>query len=397
MKAFPVIFALAASLAFSAVGFADSPEVHTAWMTTSRDGTYLFKMVPAEVKWENEKLSVKRQPFGVAYSLSQNGDLNEIWRAEGRYSPEGRISDDGKYLVCFGSSGSDCSDFTDIAIAFYDQGKLAKEYQVRNLIKDTKELGRSLSHYTWRPVRQTEPTGFVPGMSSHFHLVMADKTTYVFDVATGDIVSTGTDPAARSSVEVRREQEAEDARKGQELLERSPFRKEYEQQFVIRGAQAPGGIVSAGGIDGPVWTATLTPKIKLAHPAEVDVIFPIQGDHVEVAFKAQEISATLEKAFQHPFVAQHFKNHGATDLRMQVQGDRLHGDRRQLREFLKLAKGREPDDQEMKRWAYAIIARSPEVARSFYLNIQTGELIYQEGYQRPPVLVLLDAKGERVK
>ena len=395
MKTLPILV-LAASLAFSGVGFADSPEVHTAWMTTSRDGVYLFKMVPAETKWENDKLSVKRQPFGVAYSLSENGDLNEVWRAEGWYSPEGRISDDGKYLVCFDPWASDYKDYTDVAIAFYDQGKLLKKYQVRHLIKDTGALDRSTSHYIWRPVRQTEPTGFVPGMPSRFHLVMADKTAYVFDVTNGDIVSTGTDPAALSGVEVRRGEEAEEARKGQELLEKSPFREEYEQQFVIRGARAPRGTVSGGGIDGPVWTATLAPKVKLAHAAEVNVMFPIQGDHVKAPLRAQEIIAALEKAFQHPFVAGHFKNEEATGLHMRVRGDRLHENARELREFLKLTKRREPDDQEMKQWAFAIIAKSTEVHRSFYLNIQTGEIIYKEGFNKPPVLIVLDAEGKRV-
>jgi hypothetical protein len=392
MKAFPIIV-LAVSLAFSAIGFADSPVVATAWMDASQNGTYLFKMVPPEVKWENNKLSIQRQAFGVAYSLSEKGDLNEIWRAEGWYAFEGKISNDGKNLVCFGPWASDLDGHTDLAIAFYDQGKLVKEYKVKDLIKNTGALDNTTSHYTWRAEKQTEPTDFIPGMDNHFHLVMADKTTYVFEVPTGAIVSTGTDPAARSRREVWREEEAEATRQGQALLERSPLRKDYEEHFVISEVEAMKGLILGDSLEGPPWTATLTPKNKLAHPAKVEVVFPIKEDHAEATLKAQEMIAAMEKALQHPFVAERFKN-GATGLRMRTQGDRLHWDTRELREFIKQAKGSEPEDQVLRHWIYAIIDQPTEPrSRSFYLNAQTGEIIYKEGYEHPPVLVLLDAKG----
>ena len=396
MKTFPIIV-LAASLVFSAIGFADSPAAPTAWMGTSQNGSYLFKMVPEEVKLEdNREVGIQRQAFGVAYSLSEKGELNELWRTEGWYAFEGRISDDGKYFVRFGPWADDLKGHTDLAIAFYDQGKLVKEYQVRHLIKDAKALDYSTSHYRWRPVKQTDPTGFLPGDPRHFHLVMADKTTYVFEIPTGDIVWTDTDPGARNGKELWKEEQAEVALQGQALLEKSPFRKDFEEHFVISEGKQMTGTYSSCSLEGPSWSASLTPKNKLAHPAKVDVVFPIKGDHAEATPKPQEMIGAMEKAFQHPFVAERFKN-GATGLRMRTQGDRLHWDTRELREFIKQIKGSEPDDQVLRHWVYAIIDQSTEPRhRDFYLNTQTGELIYEEGHKRPPVIVLLDAKGERV-
>lgn len=394
MNAFPIIV-LAASLAFGAVASADWPNVPSVWVTASDNGRSMFKMVPAKSKRIDDKVVTEREAFGVAYSVSEDGELKELWRAEGWYGYRGHLTNDGRYLVRLGPPMQEGSIASDLAIAFYDQGKLLKEYKVGELLKDEQALVHTSSHYIWQPEKQTDPTGFFPGMNSHFHLVMADKTSYAFDVATGAIVDTGTDTGARNSHEIREEEHAKDAAKGQAVLAKSAFRKDYEEHFTISEAEVMRGSYSGCSLKGPTWTATLTPKNKLAHPAEVNVVFPIKDDRAEAALKPQEMIAAMEKAFQHPFVAERFKNGGATGLRMRTQGDRLHWDTPEIREFLQKTKGTVPEDGALKDWLYAIIDLPIEPRyQSFYLNSQTGELFYEDTTKWPWVPVLLDAEGK---
>ena len=53
------------------------------------------------------------------------------------------LSRDGRYLARMGPWASSASD---LAIAFYDRGRLLKEYAVKDLVADTESLPRSVSH-----------------------------------------------------------------------------------------------------------------------------------------------------------------------------------------------------------------------------------------------------------
>jgi len=214
MKAFPIIV-LAASLACNSIGFADWPNVPRVWIAASDNGRSIFKMVPAKTKRVDGKVVTEREAFGIAYSVSDEGELKELWRAEGWYGYRGHLSDDGQHLVLLGPPMQEGSIANDLAIAFHDRGKRVKEYKVGELLKDQNAVVHTTSHYIWQPEKQTDPTGFFPGMDSHFHLVMADKTSYVFEVATGAIVSTATDAGARNSHEIRKEDAGERKRAGQ--------------------------------------------------------------------------------------------------------------------------------------------------------------------------------------
>ena len=142
---------------------------------------------------------VERESFGVTYKITEGGEFKEVWRAEGWYTFEEYLSEDGRYFVRFGPWASDQENHTDLAVAFYDRGKLIKEYQVKELIRKHELLENSVSHYMWRPVIQTEPNGFY---DVSFHLTMIDKTTYRFDYKTGEIITRGKDKKAKSNREI---------------------------------------------------------------------------------------------------------------------------------------------------------------------------------------------------
>jgi hypothetical protein len=391
MRILPIL-ALSASLALSATCFADWPNTPEPWVKASDNGRSLFKMVPERITGEKPG---GRKASGIAYGLSDGGELKELWRAEGWYGYRGHISDDGRYLVLLGPPAQEGTIATDLAIAFYDRGKLVKEYTVGALLKDEEALVRTTSKYIWEPERQTQPTGFYPGMGSHFHLVMADKTTYAFEVATGAIVSTETDAGARNSHEIRKEDDAREEAEGKAILERSAFRKDYESHFDISEVQALKGSISSCSLEGPAWTATLTPKKKLAHPTGVEAVFQIKGDHAVATLHPSKMIAAMEMALRHPSVAGQFAG-GATGLRLRTQGDRLHWNTPELRAFIKQVRGNEPEDPVLEHWAYIIIDHPLDPRyRSFYLDTAAGNLIYEEGYKNPPVLILLDGAGKK--
>jgi len=202
---FPISIILAVFMALTIRGLADSPASPRPWVTVSKRGDFFFKMVP--LKWKKRsdakdvlekdpfgnvreivdgEYVVEREPFGIVYKITEDGEFKEVWRTEGWYAFEGYLSEDGQYFVRFGPWASDQENHTDLAIAFYDRGKLLKKYQVKELIRKPDLLEDSVSHYMWRPATQTEPNGFYGGA---FHLTMIDKTTYRFDFKTGAIIS----------------------------------------------------------------------------------------------------------------------------------------------------------------------------------------------------------------
>ena len=127
----PGLIAVALSLISSVR--ADQPEFMQAYVTASASGTFFFKSVPAvfEIK-ENRPVQTK-EAFGVAYSVGADGAFHETWRTSGWHTSSGYLSYDGRYFVQmgFGASKTD-----ELAIAFYDQGKLLKEYVIGDLVSD---------------------------------------------------------------------------------------------------------------------------------------------------------------------------------------------------------------------------------------------------------------------
>ncbi len=113
---------------------------------TSNNGQYLIKMIPAQYK----KGVPPNPSVGIAYRLERNGDLTELWRLNDNYSFEVYLSKDGRYLVSMGpwSVGQEPEE-KDLAVSFYSNGTLLKEYSTADLVEDKSAVSRSVSHYTW--------------------------------------------------------------------------------------------------------------------------------------------------------------------------------------------------------------------------------------------------------
>lgn len=365
------------------------------WVKSTENRVFLFKMVPAKWRKEGEELVVEREAFGVAYEVDFEGELHELWHTKGWYCYEGYLSEDGRYFVRMGGWAFDHKEHTDLAIAFYDRGKLLKKYEVRDLIKHPDRL-RGIPNYDWRPEIQSEPNGI---RDRAFHFVMIDKTAYRFDYQTGKIIDSHIDQGAKSREEISDEEQAAAEQKGKDLFAASDFHQAYEEQFQISEIEASlGSTVGVYFFPTAQWRAGLIPRKKYSQSCFVEAIFPIRdGKTIVASMTPTEIDTALAVALSHPFIAERFKMGGATGLRLRITGDRLHWDTPELQDFLAKTKGEKPKDQVLRDWAYLIIdAKEPEFT-SVYLNIKSGELIYEDKSKKRWPPVLLDASGIRIR
>jgi hypothetical protein len=372
---------------------ADSPAAPFPWVISSKDGEIVFKMVPA--KWrvdEHGKVIVERDSFGAAYGLDADGNFVERWRTEGWYTFQAFLSEDGQYLVRMGPWASDRKDFTDLAIAFYDRGKLVKEYQVRDLVKDTSKLEMSVSHYMWSPEKQSEPNGIRGGL---FHLVCIDKTAYDFNISTGEIISTEVDEEAQTRTEIYEKEAREAKLKGEKLLNSSSFKKDFEKVFTISQVEAPNSRrgLRRGGIlfSEPEWRADLVPRVQLGLPGTVSAIFPIfDKDGLKVTLSREEILEALKKAVSHPFVRDSFTKKDGRELYLRITGDRLHWNASELQHLLTGVRKQAASETELRDWAEITIEfKNGSLPISLFLNVKSGEILYEDhsGSKLEPVLI----------
>jgi hypothetical protein len=161
-------------------------------------GSSIFTMVPRQF---GEASKVKKA-LGVAYLVQWDGSLKELYRTEGWYSFEVFISSDGKYLVRMGDTGSgNTPRKEDLAVAFYQNGKLNKEYSTADLVTDNSKIVPSDDGgYVWRYQGPRQDNGEISDLGllrfrlhldrdNKFKIYTIDGWTYTFDATTGEIAS----------------------------------------------------------------------------------------------------------------------------------------------------------------------------------------------------------------
>ncbi|GEP43262.1 hypothetical protein [Brevifollis gellanilyticus] len=343
---------------------------------------------------------------GVAYKLGDDGKIKEIWRTKGWYSFEGFISDDGRYLACFGPWGRDQKNHTDVGITFYKEGRLLKQYQVRELIRRPELIEDSVSHYSWRPVIQTKPNGFDGEV---FHLVTIDQTVYTFDVHSGAIIGQTQDEKAKSQLRLHAEENEEARKRGDLLFQESSFKEDFERHFEISGIRTMNGAINDCSVTGALWSAHLKPKQVMAHDADVQMVLPIiDGKRIAVTLKAEQIVDALKAAFAHPFVVSEILTYGEGSLYLEILGDRLHWNVPQMVDYVTRTTGIEPKGDLLAHWAglhlhtpatrpgKAVSGDQEDNIRSvcFYLNTRSGEVILEDTTKWPYEPQLIPAGGK---
>ncbi len=392
----PTLFLLlAAVLATGNPLYADNEGDPHPWFTTSPDRRTMFKMVPARFEEKGDDYVKIRDAEGHAYSMDQDGTLKELWKVHGWFTWQGYLASDGKHFVRMGPWASDQENLSDLAIAFYQQGNLLKEYRVNELIQNREAISFSVSHYQWQPEIQTKPNGFDSEEES-FSLVTADKSIYIFDIKTGGILRKERDSGAKSSREVWQEQKQAAETKGKALFAACSFQSDYEKAFEISEVSASEGKISGVWFDNPHWTAHLKPKRSFSLPCLAEPVYPIDNNgRLQSSITPEDIEAAFEKALQHPYVVALQKQEQVEGIRLRPTADRLHWNTPELSEWMESAKGHPPSPEGLKDWAYLIVDCKPHEYRSFYLNTRTGEVLHEqnpEGFQ----LHSLDVNGAEI-
>ncbi len=178
---------------------ADTEARSFSFVITSNFGHSFFKMVPPKGKWQENKYVTTKDAYGVAYSIDEDGNFKELWKISGWYSHELYISIDGQYLVRMGpwNSGHEPNN-NDLALAFYKNGNLLKEYSVVDLVKDKSKIQPTVSHYFWlarmdyrnltdKERKKWEENRLRLDGDNIFHLKTIDGIIYQFDATTGEI------------------------------------------------------------------------------------------------------------------------------------------------------------------------------------------------------------------
>lgn len=376
---------------------ADDPASPYAWLSVSANRENCFRMIPEKHHFDGDKKVIDRPPFGVASRLQESGELQEMWRVEGWYAFSGHLSNEGRYFVRMGPWASDQVGHTDLALAFYDRGKLLKEYRVKDLIKDASKLEYSVSHYRWQPEKQSMPTGFVDQWESRlFHLVMVDKTTYDFDFTTGAIVASGTDSQALSSHEIFAKAE-DDARKaGISMLESSDGAKALQHFFKLSEVSfAVNTRILGIYFEGSEWCGTLTPKTPLQHPCEVNVVYPVTSDRkIILGVQSDVLMTALKTIMSHPYVENRFRRHSAIGVRIRMAGDRMHWDTDEVQKKLKHLKMESHSLERLKAWAEVIVDEPDHMYHSVYLNVITGQIMKDDKSTWPYGVILLEKEAK---
>jgi len=390
-----LVLGAACALAMALRALGDTPLEPTPWVAASANQEAFFKMVPGKYHFEKHRLITDREPFGVAYRLAPDGTFVALWRCKGWYAPSGALSDDSDYLVVTGPWASDVENHTDLAVAFYKRGKVIKSHQVKDLIKDPTKLEYSVSHYFWRPAKQTSPTGILAHDQDLFELVMIDKTDYLFYLKSGEIAGFRRDEGAMTRDEYAAEIHRDTEKRGTDLYEPSAFKRDFDSAFEVTDISASRGGPSGVDFYGESWSANLTPKKALSHPTRIEIALPILDGKVEVSVTSAQILGTFEKFLKHPYVQREYLAKGLLGIRMRITGHRLHWNTAELRGLLKKSTGKDYPDSDLASWAHFLIDRTGSIDE-FDLSENGELLLFEDRSQKPLAPVMFDSKGERI-
>lgn len=393
-------------VALGPVARGDSPAQPYPYIVASPNGRFYFKMLPGEYEYVGSRVVLKRPFIGIAYRVEPTGESTEIWRTRNWYEFQVYLSDDGDHLVRMGPWAWDQVNHADLAVAFYERGKLLRAHLVCDLLKDPSCVSESVSHYDWQAYRSTQPTGLGP---KGFHLVLRDGSAYDFNVFDGAIQAASHDALARQTGNVRRGILPAEAEYGAALFQASRLPRWYGPHFEFDRvyAEAQGnqseGTFSFRLLDAesrqlihprqPTWHARLTPKPPLAKPCLVWAEVPVRADGaLLLSLPPERVRFALESALKHPL----FSSRSGAPLTLHIAGDWLSRHFVELRSLHRKLKGRELPDSELLQWAQIEIEPAPtDDAYNYFLDTVSGEVIYKQmGFPFAPVW--LDARGGRL-
>lgn len=174
-----------ASPLFTPTAHADKIRAPWPYIVQTETGTAYFKMVPDSGQAVG-KDAQGPNGHGAFYVVSPSEGDTVKWQVKGWYAYRVFVSRDGRYLVRLGNwPEGRAPSRRDLAVAFYDNGRLLKSYSTAELIKKPERIQATAGHYPY--LGDTEPHWLADG-DSIFALETADGSHYRFDAKTGKIL-----------------------------------------------------------------------------------------------------------------------------------------------------------------------------------------------------------------
>jgi hypothetical protein len=167
---------------------ADSPAKPRTYKQLSADGRYVFVMIPPgtleeELRRWNAGFGAKVLAIRTEYATSglyrSDDSSTPLWTVDW-YSFQVDVASDGKHLIRHGPWASSTNQE---AITFFANGKPLRNYQIKDLVDVRFFLPHSVSHFQW------EEVGILDDATLRYTLDTKDGNSFVFDVATGQIIS----------------------------------------------------------------------------------------------------------------------------------------------------------------------------------------------------------------
>lgn len=181
MRTMRTMFIFAVCLSFLMLNdilWADKLAPSRTYVEPSKNGKYYIVMVP--------NVPYGEEGVGIAFKVEKDAD-KLLWQIDW-YARQVYISDNGINLIRKGLWARDWRDLSDLAIAFYEKGKLLKSYQVSDLLEDKTSILRTATHYFWRPRDKEAPFGF-SDTEDKFVLTTIEGKIFTFDVKSGELLS----------------------------------------------------------------------------------------------------------------------------------------------------------------------------------------------------------------
>ncbi len=369
--------------------WAQDEDAPGSWFATSEQGGAFFKMVAP--KWESKdgKRAKVREPFGVAYTIGEDGGLTELWRTSGWHGDELFLSNNGRYLVRVGAQARDLKNHTDLAVAFYDRGVLLREYRVCDLLKKADAVETLGSQYRWRLGAPGGEAGIEEGLRGllpeekepelRFHLRMIDQTDHRFDVATGKILSTDSHAGSGGNAGVK-DGTAVTEEPGPGPDPRTPsWPPAWHEAFEISTQSLETRWIKDVKTQG--WRVAMLLRRKLGLPCEILGWFPMdKAGKVETTLTAQEIMKAVEDALAHPFVTKRMDAGRTNGLRLYVEGNALHNNRATLIDclgYVRPVSGPKDGAEDLNHWARCSLMGPLNVRNwpDVFVNTRSQDLI----------------------
>lgn len=169
---------------------ADTPRKPYSYKKLVGGDKYIFVMKPENFEKYPGAGNVEAYPYSGLYLNNWEREKEPLWIV-GWYAFKVYVSSDGNFAARMGpwpklkdnEFGEKVPDTEVLAVAFYERGRLLRQYLVRDLVKDPGNLPCTISHYFWVKNKK-----FNEDMDSLLIETYEDQR-FVFDMRSGDVMS----------------------------------------------------------------------------------------------------------------------------------------------------------------------------------------------------------------